>query len=161
MTFFYKIVNRLTPNYLHDYLPAALVAPVNLRARNAFYPPDIRTERFRNTFFPFCISQWNILDSRIRNLPSDTSFKKAIFNSFKPKLSPVFGVLNNKGVIFLNRLRVGFSHLNEHKFRHGFCDTLDPFCPCRTNLIENTQHYLLHCSTYSRKRQLLFDDLQT
>ena len=161
MTFFYKIVNRLTPNYLHDYLPAAMLAPVNLRARNAFYPPDIRTERFRNTFFPFCISQWNILDSRIRNLPSDTSFKKAIFNSFKPKLSPVFGVQNNKGVIFLNRLRVGFSHLNEHKFRHGFRDTLDPFCTCRTNSIENTQHYLLHCSTYSRERQLLFNDLQT
>ena len=160
MVFFYKIVNRLTPNYLHDYLPAALVAPVNLRARNAFYPPDIHTERFRNTFFPFCISQWNILDSRIRDLPSVSSFKKAIVDSLRPKLSPVFGVQNNQGVIFLNRLRVGFSHLNEHKFRHGFRDTLDPFCTCRTNSIENTQHYLLHCSTYSRERQILFNNLQ-
>ena len=143
MTFFYKIVNRLTPDYLHDYLPAELVAPVNLRARNVFYPPIIRTERFRNTFFPFCISQWNMLDSRIRDLSSEASFKRTIFNFFRPKLSPVFGVQNHKGVVFLNRLRVGFSHLNEHKFRHGLRDTLDPFCTRRTNSIDNTQYWAI------------------
>ena len=75
-----------------------------------------------------------------------------------------FGVLGwsfSTGVVFLNRLRVGFSHLNEHKFRHGFRDTLDPFCVCRTNSVENTQHFLLHCSTYSHARRSLFDKLQT
>ena len=161
MLFFYKIVNSLAPVYLRNYLPAAFVAPVILRARNAIYPLDIRTERFRNTFFPYCISQWNTLDSRIRDLPSISSFKRAIFEFLRPKPSSVFGVQNNKGVVFLNRLRVGFSHLNEHKFRHGFLDTLDPFCACRTNTIENTQHYLLHCSISSRERLSLFNNLQT
>jgi len=45
--------------------------------------------------------------------------------------------------MLLTRLRVGFSHLKEHKFRHNFQDTTDPFCECRSGDIENTQHYLL------------------
>ena len=159
--FFYKIVNGLTPSYLRNYLQETPSTLVNLRGRNAIYPLNIRTERFRNTFFPYCITQWNILDSRIRDLPTVSSFKRAILKFLRPKLSPVFGSQNNQGVVFLNRLRVRFSHLNEHKFGHGFLDTLDPFCRCRTNTIESTQHFLLHCSIYSHSRQSLFDSLHT
>jgi len=115
----------------------------------------------RNSFFPYCISQWNVLGGNIRDLPSIKTFKKAIYEFLRPKQSHVFDVPDIQGVIFLNRLRVGFSHLNEHKFRHGFRDTLDPFCGCRTNSVENTQHFLLHCSIYSHARQSLFDKLQT
>ena len=163
MIFFYKILNNLTATYLRSYLPARLTGPGNLRTRNQnpIYPLNIRTERFRNSFFPYCIAQWNILDSRIRDLPSVSTFKKAIFEFLRPKPSSVFGASDNKGVVFLNRLRLGFSHLNEHKFRHGFRDTLDPFCACRTNSIENSQHFLLHCSIYSHARLLLFNKLQT
>jgi len=160
MIFFYKIINNLAPPYLRSYLPARLAEPRILRTRNQIYPLNFRTERFRNTFFPYCISQWNNLDSRIRNLPSVSTFKKAIFQFIKPKPSPVFGAHDNKGVVLLNRLRLGFSHLNEHKFRHGFRDTLDPFCACRTNSIEDSQHFLLHCSMYSHARYLLFNKLQ-
>lgn len=92
-------------------------------------------------------------------MPSVSTFKKAILEFLRPKPSPVFGARDNQGVILLNRLRVGFSHLNEHKFRHGFRDTLDPFCACRTNSIENSQHFLLHCSIYSQARHLLFNKL--
>ena len=127
MIFFYKILNNLAPSYLRNSLPARLAAPNNLRTRNPIYPLNIRTERFRNSFYPYCISQWNILDRRIRDLPSVSTFKKAIFEFIRPKPSPVFGAHDNQGVVLLNRLRVGFSHLNERKFRHGFRDTLDPF----------------------------------
>ena len=161
MIFFYKIINNLAPSYLRNLLPARLTAPVNFRSRNPIYPLNIRTERFRDTFFPYCISQWNTLDARIRDLPSVSSFKEAIYEFLRPKPSPVFDANDNQGVIFLNRLRLGFSHLNEHKFRHGFRDTLDPFCACRTNSIENSQHFLLHCSIYSHARHLLFNKLQT
>ena len=161
MIFFYKIINNLAPSYLRNLLPARLAAPVNFRSRNPIYPLNIRTERFRNTFFPYCISQWNTLDARIRDLPSVSSFKIAIYEFLRPKPSPVFGASDNQGVIFLNRLRLGFSHLNEHTFRHGFRDTLDPFCECRTNSIENSQHFFLHCSIYSHARHLLFNKLQT
>ena len=59
------------------------------------------------------------------------------------------------------RLRVGFSHLNEHKFRHNFKDTTDPFCSCRTGEIEDTKHFLLCCPNYVQERLILFDDLKS
>ena len=46
-----------------------------------------------------------------------------------------------------------YSHLREHIFKHGFLDILDPICSCRTSAVENTEHYLLHCT-------VLFDDLR-
>ena len=60
-----------------------------------------------------------------------------------------FNVHNPKGIIQLTRLRVSFSHLKEHKFRHNFHDTPDSFCFWRTNAIETTEHYLLQCSNFS------------
>ena len=55
--------------------------------------------------------------------------------------------------------RVGFSHLKEHKFRHNFQDTINPFCDCSTNSIDTTEHYLLQCSNHLTQRSRLFDDL--
>ena len=157
---FYKIVKGMAPQYLCDLLPPNRTVG-NPRSRLAIYPMQIRTERFRNSFFPFCINQWNNLDSCIRDLPSISRFKRAIFGFIRPKPSPVFKVDNNRGLFLLTRLRVGFSHLREHKFRHGFLDTLDPFCTCRTNSIETTEHFLLHCPNFSNERQTLFDNLRT
>ena len=157
---FYKIVNKMAPRYLSDILPTRNATIANLRSRPQIYPLHARTERFRNSFFPFCISEWNKLDSQIRNLPSISSFKRKILEFLRPKASKTFKVPNNYGVILLTRLRIGFSHLHEHKFRHGF-DAIDPICNCRTNSIENTEHYLLHCSNFSNQRLVLFRSLQT
>ena len=38
----------------------------------------------------------------------------------------LFSIHNPVGVKLLTRLRLQFSHLNEHKFRHGFEDTISP-----------------------------------
>lgn len=129
------------------------------RIRPPFVEPFCRTERYHDSFFPFCISEWNKLDVRIRNLPSVSSFKNAILKFMRPEANSVFNVTDNKGVVFLNRLRVGFSHLREHKYRHNFADTLDPFCNCRTNSLETTEHFLMHCSDYSNERLVMFSSL--
>ena len=105
MIFFYKIMNNQAPSYLCNCLPARLTAPVNIRTRNPIYPLTIRTERFRNTFFPYCISQWNILDGDIRNLPSVSTFKKAIFEFLRPKQSHVFDVADGISI----KLQTSFS----------------------------------------------------
>ena len=160
MFFFYKVLNGLAPQYLTDYIPNRNMALRTTRSRLPVYPLNARTERYRNTFFPFCISQWNSLDSRLRDLPSLSCFKSALFEFFRPKSSPTFRIDDHRGFILLTRLRVGFSHLREHKFRHGFQDTLDPFCSCRTNSIETTEHYLLHCSNYTNQRLTLMNGLQ-
>ena len=120
-----------------------------------------RTERYQSSFFPYCISQWNVRDSNIRNLPTIPTFKSAIFKFIRPKSSSVLNVRHHQGAIFLTRLRIGFSHLHEHKFRHNFLDTTDPFCTCRTNSIEMTEHYLLRCSKFSTYRSVLFNDLHS
>ena len=156
---FYKILNGLAPKYLSNHLPPQNIALRNLRTRPLFQTQG-RTERFRGTFFPFCTSTWNNLDSRIRDLPSISKFKSAIFEFLRPKPISVIKLGNNPGFILLTRLRVGFSHLREHKFRHGFLDTLDPFCNCRLNSIETTEHFLLHCSNHSNVRTDLFNSLR-
>ena len=158
--FFYKIFHGLAPRYLFNYLPPQNDGLRDVRSRLPIYPLHARTERFRNSFFPYCISQWNTLDSRIRDLPSISSFKRAIYDFVRPKPVSTFRLNNRPGVVLLTRLRVGFSHLREHKFRHGFQDTVNPFCDCQTNSIETTEHYLLQCSNFPNERLNLFGDLQ-
>ena len=68
----------------------------------------------------------------------------------------VFGVSDIYGVKLLTRLRLNFSHLNEHKFRHNFNDTINPMCNCGA-ATEITIHYLLRCRLYSVKRAELLD----
>ena len=55
------------------------------------------------------------------------------------------------GLKFLTRLRLDFSHLNEHRFRHNFQDCLNPLCSCSLQT-EDTTHYLLHCHHFSQNR---------
>ena len=46
-------------------------------------------------------------------------------------------MFNPQGVEFLTRLRLGLSHLNEHRFRHIFKDCVNPLRCCGLE-IENT-----------------------
>ena len=71
----------------------------------------------------------------------------------------MFSICDHLVVKLLTRLRLQFSHLNEHKFRHGFNDTLDPICACR-NEIETTEHYFVRCHLYSDQRKELFKSLE-
>ena len=52
-----------------------------------------------------------------------------------------------------------FSHLNEHKFRHGFGDTINAMCACGSE-VENTEHFLLRCHLYSPQRLEFFENLK-
>ena len=49
------------------------------------------------------------------------------------------------------------SHLNEHKFRHGFEDTISPMCSCNTE-IESNEHFLF-CHFHSSQRLEIFNKL--
>ena len=59
------------------------------------------------------------------------------------------------GTKLLTRLRVEFSDLRYHKFRHNFnCS-----CPsCKKIIdIEDNEHFLLHCLRFATKRRDLLD----
>ena len=47
----------------------------------------------------------------------------------------------------------------EHKFRHGFADTINPMCACGAD-VETTKHFVLRCHFYSTERLELFDNLE-
>ena len=61
---------------------------------------------------------------------SVNKFKETIISFIRSKENSVFAIHDTKGLKLLTRLRLNFSHLNEHKFRHGFKDTVDPMCKC-------------------------------
>ena len=63
------------------------------------------------------------------------------------------------GETILTRLRLKFSYLKEHKFRHDFADTINPMCACGADL-ETTKHFLLRCHSYSTQKLELFNNLE-
>ena len=64
------------------------------------------------------------------------------------------------GLIFLTRLSLGFSHLNEHRFRHNLQDCMNPLCSCSLE-IEDTSHYLLHYHHFSQYRTDLMNSVKS
>ena len=72
----------------------------------------------------------------------------------------VFNCHHPQGVTLLTRLRLGLSHLHEHKFKHNFQDTINPFCYCRQE-IETTTHFLLHCPQYSNNRTTFLNKIKS
>ena len=60
----------------------------------------------------------------------------------------------------MTHLRVGFSHLREHKFKHDFQETLNPLCSCSLEA-EGTYHFFMCCQNFSNQRNILFDNLNS
>ena len=56
LNLFYKISNGLAPSYLADHIPHRSVTNISPRTRNQNIL--CRTERYQNSFFPFCIKNW-------------------------------------------------------------------------------------------------------
>ena len=92
----------------------------------------------------------------IKKIESIKKFKKTLIKVIRTKENPVFGVSEFYGIKLLTRLRLNFSHLNEHKFRHNFNDMINPMCNCGA-AIETTIHYLFRCRLYSFQRVELLD----
>ena len=132
----------------------------SLRSNRRPNVPIIRTKRFKSTFFPSSPFNWNQLDPSIQNSSSVEIFKRSLLKFIRPKPEQVFKIHHPKGLKLLTRLRLGLSHLREHKFRHNFNDTINPFCLCGTNDLETSENFLLHCPTYAYLRLKLFDNLR-
>ena len=133
MIFFYKILNGLAPKYLFDISPVSKNRHYSTKNQSSLELSQFfsRTKSFSNSFFHYRIKEWNKLDTKIKNLPSLSTFKKAILVFCKTEEDSLFNVHNPIGVKYLNRLRLNFSHLNEHKFHHKFQDIVNPLC-CNT-----------------------------
>ena len=80
LIFFCKILNGLLPDYLYSCLDFPSQTNYSLRSvsTSVIKPPMSRTKSFKNTFFPYCINEWNNLTVEIRNSKSVSAFKKLI-----------------------------------------------------------------------------------
>ena len=70
----------------------------------------------------------------------------------RPKPKRISSTENFEGLKLLTRIRLGLSHLADHKFRHDFQDCLNSICSCGQE-IETTGHFLLHCLNYRCSRK--------
>ena len=71
----------------------------------------------------------------------------------------VYDINDTTGIKLITRLRLGFSHLREHKFKHNFQDTLNPLCSCSIEA-ESISHYFLHCHFFDALPATLMNDLR-
>ena len=110
-----------------------------------------RTEKYKSSFYPHCLSDWNKLDLEIRLSPSVAVFKAKIPSKIRPPTKSVFGIHDPKDLSHLTQLRVGLSKLNFHKFQHNFRDAINPMCPSNDG-IKDTEHFLLLCPSFGVQR---------
>ena len=112
----------------------------------------------KTLFYRYTINKWTKLDPEIRRIDSYADFPKQLPSFIKPMENKTFSIYDPLGIKLLNRLRVDFSHLNEHKFRHNFADTLNPLCSCSLET-ETTAHFFLSCRYYNNIRITLKNEL--
>ena len=75
----------------------------------------------------------------------------------QPDPHPVYNICKLIGLKLLTRLRLGLSHLNEHRFNHNFENCVSPWCTCSVEA-ETTSHFFLHCH-YHPIRLTFFNEL--
>ena len=144
LTLYYKILNNKTPSYLKDLVLESA-------------PPSISTQRYKNTFFPFCYLKWNSLDPSLKDSVSVDAFKANYLKSIRPPKNNIFGINDRRGLSLLTRMRVTFSDLRDHRLNHNFL-CISPICKC--NIEEETnEHYLLRCPLYLHQRNIFLSNI--
>ena len=153
-------MNGLAPKYLANYLNIDDKQVYKTRAseHNNIKRFRTTTENVKQSFFPFCVNEWYKLDISLRKAENIKPFKSMLKDFFNLKQKSLFAIHDLAGVKLLSRLRLKFSHLNEHKFRHNFKDALSPMCDCGSET-ERTDHFFLRCTFFAINRQKLLNDL--
>ena len=153
---FHKYFTSKSPLYLYSIIPKVNFES-RTRQRENIPLLKTRTDAFKYSYFPNSIQEWNKISVSTRNLPF-TIFRNFLLKSIRPKPKLIFGLHNPKGLKHLTRLRLGLSHLREHKFKHNFQDSINPICSCGGD-IETTEHFFLHCQNFSLFRVTLLNSL--
>ena len=82
-----------------------------------------------------------------------------MFSKFTRSSSSLFFDWRNRiGIKYITHIRLGLSHLREHKFKRRFNDTINPICNC-VNDVESAIHFFLNCLLYSNERRTFLSSL--
>ena len=133
-----------SPHFLNRHY---LIQPVFLNFK-------VRTELFRNSFFPYTVNEWNNLGNIIKSSETYLMSRKRMLNLIRPKCNETYVIHHPNGLKLLTRLRLGLSHLSNHKFR----DCINPLCSCSVS-VENNVYFVLHCHHFSFQRQTLMNNI--
>ena len=147
---FYKIYKNKNSLNLFKLIPDKASS---YATRNVDSIPLIKIKRnfFKKTFFPSAIIEWSKLDPTNQNAESFGIFKSNILKFIRPAPRRSFNCYNHKGIRIVARLRVGLSHLREHKFNQSFQNCINRLCSCGMDT-ESTSHFFLYYPLFDDKR---------
>ena len=109
-------------------------------------------------FFCTIIAERNKLDLDTRKSKSYTVFRNALLKISWPNQCSIYRIYDSMGLKLFTRLRLGLTHLNEHRFNHYFQSCINPLCSCILE-IESISHFLLHCHHSSTIRSTLLNSI--
>ena len=79
LVFFYKIVNRSLPDYLYTFLDFPFSRKLFTKIIiSLYYKTTSNKNKILQTFFPYCINEWNKLKVEIRNAKSINILKNLL-----------------------------------------------------------------------------------
>ena len=116
-----------------------------------------RTDALKK-IFPYTIVDWNKLDLDIRKSKSYAIFQNALLKIGRPDQYSIYRIHNPVRLKLLTRLRLGLTHLNEHRFNHNFQNCTNPLYSCSL-AIESTTNFLLHCHRVSNIPSTLLNSI--
>ena len=151
---FFKLKVTQYPAYLFSLIIPQRQISYDLRNPQVYTQNRARTDRLSNSYFYNTLHEWNKLPTEICSSKSLAEFKRKLIALIRPVKKTTYGVTDLKGIRNITKLRVKFSDLNAHKFRHNF-ECLRPICNCGT-ANEDNEHYLLHCPHFDTLREDLF-----
>ena len=154
---FFQLRQSKTQEYLFNEIPPEQQIPYIIRNPRSYDPKGCKTERFSNSYFTNTVYEFNLLESEIKDSKTISQFKRRLLSLRRPVNRPVFMKSSAKAVKHLTQLRLHFSPLNAHRFRHNF-DRLSPLCVCGEE-DENNEYFFLHCHLLQTMRNELFGQL--
>ena len=126
---FFVFSKSKTQLYLYQGIPEHQTVEYNLKHFRYYEWNLSRMIRFSNSYIANILDKWNKLNAVVQWSPSISVFKRNFLQIIRPVKNPVYNIHDIKGVKILTRLRVKFSPLSEHRFRHNF-ECLTPACNC-------------------------------
>ena len=143
----FKMINKLTPQYLSSLVPQTVSSRTeyNLRNINDICSIKCRTQFYARTFLPSTINMWNHLGINILKGKSLKIFKRHI--SHNDIIAPNYynHLHNQHSQVIHSKLRLRCSDLNSHKFKRFVSEFSN--CECGHGYEDNA-HYLLYCPRF-------------
>ena len=86
-------------------IPQLQQSQYSIRNRDIIERIRARTDKFKSSFYPNCLSEWNELCPEIRSASSVPIFKKKLLSKIRPTAKTVFRIHDPIGLSYLTQLR--------------------------------------------------------